>query len=114
MTPVRFPATLPVAPLAATVARHIERVAPAIGGGGCAWRDSCLMDIGVHPRRYYEWTRGRSLTVHIELADRVLTALGLDWVEVWPRDEFPEFAARLDAIDAAKPWEIECRRGVAA
>lgn len=58
------------------------------------------------PRCYYEWRSGRAQTVSIEVADRVITALGLDWTDVWPRDEFPDFAARLDAIDAAGEREM--------
>ena len=110
----RFPATLPVGPLVAVIARHLERHAPPLTARGNAAREECLRSIRVTPRRYYDWREGRSLTVSIEHADRVITALGLDWMDVWPRDEYPEFAARLDAIDAARPADIETRRAVAA
>lgn len=110
----RFPASLPVGPLVAVIARHLERHAPAPTAHGSVAREECLRSIRVTPRRYYDWREGRSLSVSIERADRVITALGLDWMDVWPRDEYPDFAARLDAIDAARPRDIETRSKAAA
>ena len=56
--------------------------------------------IGINVRRWHEWRTGDALMVGVGLADRVLTAIGLDWLDVWTREEHPRFAACLDAIDA--------------
>jgi hypothetical protein len=99
--PIRpeFPRRLPAAPLCVRVddwlrfnMRHNEI--------GKALLEESLVHLGLGVRRYHEWCNGDALMVSVEVADRVLTALGLDWLDVWTREEHPRFAACLDAIDA--------------
>ena len=95
----RFPRRLPVAPLCAAV-REWLKTNMAYDGFGNPLIESSIAPLGLIVRRYNEWSTGRAYWVGVELADRVLTGLGLDWLDVWTREEHPRFAACLDAIDA--------------
>lgn len=78
--------TLPVAPLLAAVVKACP---------GMTWRDTatraCLTD-----RTLRAWRAGRYRHLQGATADRVTTALGLRWEDIWPPEQFPEIA---------KAWE---------
>jgi len=84
---------LPAEPLAKLLAEHVER----------AWQgdehtaQSTLERLGVNERSYREWLTGVRTLVQFNVADRVLTRLGISWDEVWPPHVYPEVAARLMA-----------------
>lgn len=95
----RFPGRLPVAPLHARVENWLK-TNMEYGAFDQPAIERSIASLGLGIRRFNEWQAGRASTVSVGLADRVLTALSLDWLDVWTREEHPRFAACLDAIDA--------------
>ena len=114
----RFPHSLPVAPLVARVEEWLRFNTPRDVWGNVQMEEA-VGAIGINVRRWHEWRTGDALMVGVALADRVLTAIGLDWLDVWTREEHPRFAACLDAIDAlgeapADGWCPVCAEPVAS
>jgi hypothetical protein len=48
---------------------------------------AALADLGLNSRRWYEWRKGKATYAHLELADAVLTGLGLHPWDVWEGDD---------------------------
>jgi hypothetical protein len=72
---------LPAAPLAAVLARFVARegVDEERGGGVGRVCDRA----GIPDRTYFAWRTGEREHVNFDVADRVLTNLGLMWWDVW-------------------------------
>lgn len=56
----------------------------------------CAM-LGTSSRSLYAWSRGERAMVSFSTADKVLTAAGLHWWDVWDPAEYPKVAERLEA-----------------
>lgn len=64
--------------------------------GEDSWTD-LSESIGVSDRSMRRWKTGEVTDVSFDTADRILTALGLLWFDVWNEADFPEVHARLAA-----------------
>ena len=114
----KFPNRLPVAPLAVKLTRFVDLHAEYDEHDN-RMSEPVLKQLGICSRRYYEWRQGRSLQVTFPLADRILTAAGWDWAEVWSRETAPALFDALDAIDELGEAEAdgfcpECSEWVAS
>jgi hypothetical protein len=90
------PPELPSGPLADRVQAVIE----ARENGGDPHRITVTKEelcgtIGISSRSLERWLGGARTMVQFEVADRVLTALELNWWDVWEPAEYPEVAAAL-------------------
>lgn len=99
---------LPAAPLAAAVERaiasaqgvHLAEVHTATGGGrsqGGRSREDLCAKWGISSRTLRDWREEPGRQVQLATADRVLTATGLLWHDVYDPAEHPEVAAVLEA-----------------
>jgi uncharacterized Zn finger protein (UPF0148 family) len=102
----KFPRRLPVGPLAAKLTRFVALHAERDQQDNLMV-ERVLEELGVCARRFYEWREGRSLQVSFPVADRVLTAAGWDWGDVWTRETAPALFDALDAIDALGEAEAD-------
>ena len=102
----KFPARLPVAPLSVKLMRFVELHAE-YNEHDVRMIEPILKRLGIDSRRYFEWREGRSLRITFRLADRVLTAAGWDWEDVWSRETCPELFDALDAIEALGEAEAD-------
>lgn len=71
---------LPAAPLAETLESIIARE-------GEYARERICEAAGIAPRNLFGWTSGERKRVQFDVADRVLTRLGLNWWDVWDEDQ---------------------------
>lgn len=60
-------------------------------------RELCA-DLEIDPRKLRGWQTGEFPNVSVEVADRVITRLGLLWFDVFDEDEFPEAHAKAEAV----------------
>lgn len=114
----RLPSRLPVAPLMERVVAYVERHAER-NECGQLLAEPVLLRLGISVRRYYEWRNGRTLHLQFDIADKVLTAAGWDWLDVWDRDSCPELVEALEMIDRLGEAEAdgfcpECSEWVAS
>lgn len=92
---------LPAAPLAALVDEHVRRVQAEhdLERGdhnlnGASAKSVCS-SLGIDERMLRAWRTGERVSVQFDVADRVLTALGVQWHDVWDPDAYPDVAERL-------------------
>lgn len=79
---------LPAAPLAAAIAsRRGQRTI-----------EQWCRDLGVPPRTYSAWRTGERGQVQMDLADRVMLRLGLNWFDVYDAERWPEAHKRAEAL----------------
>jgi hypothetical protein len=68
---------------------------------GKAMTRHLLRGVGVQQRAYYAWRVGERASVRFAVADRSLTAMDLNWWDVWDPVEYPEVARQFEADDDA-------------
>lgn len=61
---------------------------------GCTMKDLAA-EFGFSPRRLRGWRNGEYERTRFDVADRILTAVGLQWWDVWPAEDYPELHERL-------------------
>lgn len=102
----KLPQRLPVEPLYLRVRAFIDKHAE-LNEQNIQLITPMAEMLGLGERRYSDWKRGVSLYVSLAVADRILTAAGWDWDDVWTRETAPELFDALDAIDALGEAEAD-------
>jgi hypothetical protein len=97
----RYRDDLPAAPLAAALSAYLSRNAPMEHAGKAVTRH-VLLSIGIQQRSYYAWCVGKRTSVRFVVADRALTAMDLNWWDVWDPVEYPEVARQLGGTSDAR------------
>lgn len=84
---------VPVAPLIPLVSAYVAAYARESDGG----RDeaAALADLGLTSRRWWAWRTEEATQTHLELADAVLTGLGLNPWDVWEGDDLKVWGVDL-------------------
>lgn len=59
--------------------------------------DELASELHFSPRNLFAWRVGERQYVRFDVADRILTAAGLLWWEVWTEEEYPELHEALAA-----------------
>lgn len=83
--------TLPALPLAEAIGRALRRRPDSTVETVCG-------EIGIPARTYTAWRAGERQSVQFDVADRVLTRLGLLWFDAYDADRFPEAHARAEEL----------------
>lgn len=88
--------SLPAAPLATALVSYLRRNAPLNPETGEPLANPVLEGMGIEPRTFYAWRVGERASVRFAVVDRALTAMGLNWWDVWDPAEHPEVARQLE------------------
>lgn len=67
--------------------------------GGVKGLDDICREFGISCRTWHRWRFGGQEAIQFAVVDRVLVNTDYHWWDLWPRDEFPEVWARIDALD---------------
>jgi hypothetical protein len=94
---------LPVAPLFGVVDAYIRRAQMHLVMHDVeAWEgvstDALCENLGLDARYFTAWRSGERHLVQLDVADRVIQRLGVNWFDVYDEERFPEAHARAEAL----------------
>jgi hypothetical protein len=94
---------LPVAPLYSAVDAYIRRAQMHVVMHDVDARDghsseALCENLGIDVRSFTAWRSGERHLVQLDVADRVIQRLGVNWFDVYDADEWPDAHAQAEAV----------------